>query len=198
MEEKIILASASPQRKQLLSLLFPQFEIAATDVDETLQSRNPKKETARLSQLKAEAAAATVNRSPQALIIAADTLVAACSRLLGKPKSREEAAVMLELLAGRPHRVVTGFTLLCEEKHVTQTVATKIYMTKLTPEWKQRYLDTGEWQNAAGGYRIQNSGEWLFSKMNGSYSNVVGLPLAQLRLAIERFFPSFLSLLREK
>lgn len=198
MEEKIILASASPQRKQLLSLLFPRFEILPTETDETLRSRNPKKETARLSQLKAEAAGHQTGNHPQTLIIAADTLVSARGRLLGKPASREEASHMLDLLTGRPHRVVTGFTLRCGKKQITQTVSTKIYMTPLNHEWKERYLNTGEWQNAAGGYRIQNSGEWLFTGMNGSYSNVVGLPMAQLRLAIVRHFPSFLSLLREK
>lgn len=198
MEEKIILASASPQRRQLLSLLFPQFEVLPTETDETLLSRNPKKETARLSRLKAQAAAEKSGNCSRMLIIAADTLVSARDCLLGKPASYEEASHMLDLLAGRPHRVVTGFTLRCGEKQITQTVSTKIYMTPLDDEWKERYLATGEWQNAAGGYRIQNSGEWLFSKMNGSYSNVVGLPMAQLRLAIAHHFPSFLSLLREK
>lgn len=198
MEEKIILASASPQRHRLLSLLFPRFEILPTETDETLRSRNPKKETARLSQLKAEAAGRQTGNHPQTLIIAADTLVSARGRLLGKPASREEASEMLDLLSGRPHRVVTGFTLRCGNKEITQTVSTKIYMTPLTAEWKERYLNTDEWKNAAGGYRIQNAGEWLFSKMSGSYSNVVGLPMAQLRLAIARYFPSFLSLPPEK
>lgn len=194
MEKRIILASASPQRRQLLSLLFPRFEIRPTETDETLRNRNPKRETARLSRLKATAAAEAAGGSPEILIIAADTLVAARGRLLGKPASREQAAEMLDLLAGRPHRVVTGFTLQCGDKRITQTVSTRIFMTALTSEWKERYLDTNEWKGAAGGYRIQNSGEWLFKKMNGSYSNVVGLPMAQLRTAIDRFFPSFLSL----
>lgn len=194
MQKRIILASASPQRKQLLSLLFPCFEIRPTETDETLYSRNPHRETARLSRLKAAAAAEAAGFSADTLIIAADTLVAARGRLLGKPASREEASEMLDILAGRAHRVVTGLTLQCGGKNITQTVSTRIVMTALTPEWKQRYLDTDEWKGAAGGYRIQNAGEWLFKKMSGSYSNVVGLPMAQLRLAIDRYFPSFLSL----
>ena len=99
---------------------------------------------------------------------------------------------MLNLLSGRTHRVTTGFTLWTAEKCLTRTVETKIVMARLTAEMKEWYLDTDEWRGAAGGYRIQNSGELLFFKIIGSYSNVVGLPIAQLRLLIAKNFPEFL------
>lgn len=192
MKKRIVLASASPQRKKLLSLLFDEFEICPTDADETLTGRNIRLQTARLSRLKAEAAAETLNRPEQTLIIAADTLVSVRGQLLGKPQTRREAAGMLDLLSGRTHRVATGLTLWTAGKRLTRSVETKIVMARLTAEMKERYLDTNEWQGAAGGYRIQNSGEVLFLKIIGSYSNVVGLPAAQLRLLIAKNFPEFL------
>lgn len=194
MKQRIILASASPQRKQLLSNLFDEFEIITAAVDEKLLSYNPKKETTRLSQLKAQAVCSQSEEFQQALIIAADTLVYAQGKLLGKPQTREEASQMLEWLSKAPHKVVTGFTLQQGEKKFTSTVTTKIWMTPLSPLWKEWYLNTMEWQGAAGGYRIQGAGETLFSKLKGSYSNVVGLPMAELRLGIESQFPDFLSL----
>lgn len=192
MANRIILASASPQRKKLLSLIFSEFEIHPTDADETLTGRNIRFQTARLSRLKAETAAETLNRPARTLIIAADTLVSVRGRLLGKPQTRQEAAEMLNLLSGRTHRVATGLTLWTAGKCLTRTVETKIVMARLTAEMKEWYLDTDEWRGAAGGYRIQNSGELLFFKIIGSYSNVVGLPIAQLRLLIAKNFPEFL------
>ena len=162
MANRIILASASPQRKKLLSLIFSEFEIHPTDADETLTGRNIRFQTARLSRLKAETAAETLNRPARTLIIAADTLVSVRGRLLGKPQTRQEAAEMLNLLSGRTHRVTTGFTLWTAGKRLTRSVETKIVMARLTAEMKERYLDTDEWRGAAGGFRISKLGGPLF------------------------------------
>jgi septum formation protein len=174
---KLVLASASPRRLELLR----QIGIVpdATDpaeLDETPLPRElPARHVPRLARAKAEAVRA---RHPDAIILAADTVVACGRRILGKPEDEAAARRFLALLSGRRHRVYGGIAVIgADGRMATRLVVSQVGFKRLTENEIAAYLATGEWRGKAGGYAIQGRAAEFVSWLSGSYSNVVGLPL---------------------
>jgi septum formation protein len=198
---RIILASSSPRRIELLTQLGLKFETRSPDVDETpLRGEKPRAMVARLALGKAEAVDESLPPSKLSrLVIAADTIVVAPDgrRVLGKPRNRAEAASMLRVIAGRTHTVLTGYCLLStraagrgrgEQQSIVRVVRSKVKIRKLSREDLNAYLATGESMDKAGAYAAQGHGAALIDAIQGSYTNVVGLPMAQLAFDLEAAF----------
>ncbi|WP_019592726.1 nucleoside triphosphate pyrophosphatase [Thioalkalivibrio sp. ALRh] len=176
----LLLASASPRRRELLEQVQLVFEVAPMDVDETpLPGESPEALVERLAIAKAEAA---LERGiPGQWVLAADTVVALGDEALGKPVDFADAESMLQRLSGGEHRVVSGMAL-CRpgESMRACTVTTRVRMRPLTPSDIERYWATGEPRGKAGAYAIQGRGAAFVEWIAGSYTNVVGLPLFEL------------------
>ena len=181
--QKIVLASKSPRRKDLLEQLGLKFRIADPDVDETPRvGEAPVIYVRRIALAKALAVQAPAG----ALVIAADTTVEIDGDILAKPFDGEEATRMLARLAGRTHRVHTGVALVCGDERAGDVITTEVTFTPLTAEMIEWYVATGEGLDKAGSYAIQGLGGVFVERIDGSVSNVVGLPLhTVVRLAQE-------------
>jgi septum formation protein len=172
---RLVLASGSPRRRELLALLDVAFDVVPADVDETpLPSSSPVDHVLRVAALKAAAGAALC---PEALVIAADTVVDLDGEILGKPGSLAEAARMLRLLSGRDHLVHTAVMVARDVELVTTVVS----LDDLADADIDRYVATGEPFDKAGAYAIQGRGAVLVREVHGSVTNVIGLPLTELR-----------------
>ena len=185
--KRIILASASPRRKELLDKIGLKFEVDASNCEEEIDpSLEPDELVRRISLAKAKSVA---SRHKDALIIAADTIGVIGKKLLGKPHTAAQARKMLAQISGKSHLVITGFTVLdtATDKIVTKTVTTKVYIKKLTPAEIDAYVVTGEPLDKAGAYGIQGLGAVIVEKINGDYYNVVGLPLSALTEVLREF-----------
>ena len=183
---KIILASRSPRRRELLERMgISDFKVIPAKGDEiAARTLTTDQLVEELSRRKcAEVAAA----HPKALVIAADTLVAVNNRVLGKPVSEEDAARMLAALSGRLHMVYTGVTVSCEGKMVTAHEMTSVRLRTLTQADIIRYIATGEPMDKAGAYGIQGYGSMLVESISGDYYNVMGLPVCRLARMLTRF-----------
>ena len=179
---RLILASASPRRLELLARagVVPDAVIAA-EIDETpAQGELPRRYAERMAREKAAAVASRpgVAEAP-ALVLAADTVVAAGRRILEKPAHEEEARRTLTLLSGRRHRVWTGICLVSARGARSRVVETRVRFKRLSTAELDGYLASGEWRGKAGGYAIQGRAMALVPAIEGSYSNVVGLPLTE-------------------
>ena len=182
----LILASASPRRKELLGLFHIPFEIRVADIDEAMDpGKSPFDEVARVSRLKALA----VNREDNDTVIAADTIVVCCGRVLGKPKSEEDAVEMLRLLSGRDHQVMTGMTVLRGETALTCTEVTDIHFRELSRREIDAYVASGEPMDKAGSYGIQGGAALFCTHMVGDFYNVMGLPVCRLGQALREIMP---------
>ncbi len=180
----IVLASGSPRRKELLESLDLHFEVLPVDIDERpTPGEAPAALVDRLSREKAGAAA---RRRPDALVIAADTVVVVDGAILGKPRDAGENLSFLERLAGRPHHVFTGHTLLRGDRHETLVVDTEVTMRAFDRAEIERYVASGEGLDKAGGYAIQGRGSALVRELSGCYFNVVGLSVATVVEAARR------------
>ena len=185
----LILASASPRRKELLGLFHIPFEIRVADIDESMDSRaNPYAEVARVSQLKALA----VPRDPDDVVIAADTIVVCEGRVLGKPHDAEEARQMLRLLSGRDHQVMTGMTVLRGDKSAICTEVTDQRFRELSDREIDAYVATGEPMDKAGAYGIQGGAALFCERMVGDYYNVMGLPVCRLSKILHQIAPDMM------
>ena len=182
---RLILASASPRRLDLLARigLAPDAVIAA-DIDERVPKGEPPRQHAlRLAREKAEAVAAT---EPDALVLAADTVVAVGRRILPKVEDETTLRACMKLLSGRRHRVLTGVALAMPGQCIRERlVETMITMKRLSDEEIDYYASHGEWRGKSGGYALQGYGEVYVRHIAGSYSNVVGLPLAETRVLLK-------------
>ena len=189
----IILASASPRRRELLERVgITGFTVAVPNVDESVESGlSPAETVEQLSLRKARAAAE--NFGPDDLIIAADTVVVLDGAVLGKPRDENGAFAMLSALSGREHRVYTGVTVLRGGRAVTEHEATAVTFRELSPDEIQGYIATGEPMDKAGAYGIQGIGALLVSGIRGDYSNVMGLPVFRLGLILRDFGLDLLS-----
>jgi len=176
----LILASASPRRKSLLEELGIEFTIRIADIDE--QPGEEETPEAFVGRLAAEKALAVSRDHRSAWILAADTVVVLDGAILNKPANRREALAMLLHLSGRRHEVLTAFCLMqqTEEKRIVRSVRTEVEFMPLSREICEAYLGTGEPMDKAGAYGIQGQGGCLVRRIDGSYSNVVGLPLAEV------------------
>jgi septum formation protein len=193
---RLILASASPRRWQLLDQIgvVPD-EMIPPDIDETpVKGEAPRALATRLAREKAEIAARIArmkSENESALILAADTVVAVGRRILPKPELVDEAAACLRLLSGRAHRVFTGICLItAKNARRERLIETRVRFKRLSREDFDAYLATGEWRGKAGGYAIQGKAGAFVQKIVGSPSNVVGLPLLEtLNLLTGEGFP---------
>ncbi len=180
---RLVLASASPRRLQLLAQVgIEPDKLMPADILETAQPKElPRATAARLAQTKAETARHSLGREPEfqgAYILAADTVVAVGRRMLPKPELTDEAAACLRLLSGRSHRVYTGLCLITPKGKVRRRlVETRVRFKRLSREEIETYLASGEWEGKAGGYAIQGRAGAFVTRLIGSYTNVVGLPL---------------------
>lgn len=174
---RLILASASPRRLELLKQLgVTPDAIVPADIDETpLTSELPRAYCARVTRTKVNVFAA----NPTDLVLAADTTVALGRRILGKPDDTDEARRFLTLLSGRRHRVITSVALRKGERVWQRDVVTTVRMKRLSETEITGYLDTADWRGKAGGYAIQGPASAFLPWIQGSYSAVMGLPLAE-------------------
>ena len=181
---KLILASASPRRAQILRDAGVSFEIVPASVRETRRrGETARAMTRRLAQAKARAAVRKLEKEPrQAIVIGADTIVEINGRLLGKPESAKAARQMLLTLSGRTHRVVTSVVAIRLPDHFekTATESTRICFAPLSKEEIAEYIATREPFDKAGAYAVQGIGGRFIERIDGCYFNVVGLPLARL------------------
>jgi septum formation protein len=177
---RFILASASPRRRELLASIGLDFEVMPSDIPEVRgEGEAPEEYVARLSREKASALA---TRHPSRWVIAADTTVLLDDELLEKPRDPDDARRMLATIAGRTHVVYTGVTLqnLKESYHDTRVAESEVRMLPLSAGDVDWYVATGEPLDKAGSYAVQGIGGMFIDSIHGSYSNVVGLPLALL------------------
>lgn len=175
--QRIILASSSPRRRELLSGCGLAFEILSPDIDEQSQEGEaPKDLVERLAQ---EKGCCISEKHQDAWVIAADTIVVQDGKILGKPVDRNDAAQMLDSLQGRWHRVWGGVAILNQRRGVRQVSSyeSSVFMQALTANEIQSYIDTGEPMDKAGSYAIQGIGAALIGEVKGSYTNIVGLNL---------------------
>jgi len=180
MKNRLILASKSPRRYDLLKQMGLNFEVIPSTVEEVFaQAESPREHVVRLAEAKALDVG---NRFPENWVIGADTIVYVDGIILGKPKSREEALEMLRLISGKEHRVLTGVSVrhLKKGKGECETVETAVRVKTLSQAEMDWYVRTGEPFDKAGGYGIQGIGSFMIESINGSYTNVVGLPLCEL------------------
>lgn len=172
----LILASKSPRRKELLSLITEDFVIKSAEVDETIPNGyTPRQAVEYLSKIKAEPLA-----NEGDTVIGADTVVVIDEQILGKPVDRTDAFNMLKMLSGRYHSVFTGVTVIKNGVAKTFSVETRVKFFDLTDSEIEAYILTGECDDKAGAYGIQGKGSLLVESIDGDYFNVVGLPVSQL------------------
>lgn len=192
---KLVLASASPRRSELLRSVGLDFVIHPADIEEVVDdSVSPAQAVEKLAH---EKAAAVVSSYPDSIVIGADTIVVLgedapqCSSgysILGKPKDREDARAMLRSLSGREHLVYTGYAVLCgiNGMHQSGVVETRVRFRSLGEKELEIYLEEGEWSDKAGAYAIQGMGANLIDQIHGSYTNVIGLPIAEILAILSR------------
>lgn len=181
----MVLASSSPQRKEILGKLGVEFEVMIPGVEE-LTGGDPALEVVENARMKARAVAAGTD----AMVIACDTDVALDGKALGKPKGEVEAREYLERMSGRAHQVLSGLVVLEDGEERSGLEATSVVFRELSEAEKQRYVRFGEWRGRSGGYAIQTLGSTLVERVEGSVSNVVGLPVGLLAELAPALFES--------
>lgn len=182
---KIVLASQSPRRRQLLGQMGLEFTTQSPEIDEAaFQGRDARDLVQILSREKARWIAGQVD--PETLVIGADTVVVRDGEILGKPKGEEEARAMLASLSGRTHQVCTGVTVCRGDKVLTQVEETQVTFRPLTDQEIRQYVSTGEPMDKAGAYGIQGYGALLVEGISGDYYNVMGLPVCRLGRILAR------------
>lgn len=174
---RLILGSGSPRRKELLAQIgVVADDVRPPDIDETsLKGELPRPYCQRMAREKA----AAVQASPDELVLCADTTVALGRRILGKPENAGQAAEFLLALSGRRHRVITAVALRLGTRHWLRDVVTTVQMKRLSDTELNGYLATNDWQGKAGGYAIQGPAGAFIPWINGSFTGVVGLPVAE-------------------
>ena len=180
MRNRLILASESPRRYELLKKVGLDFDVIPSSIEETFHRKeSPKGHVLRLAEAKALDVG---NQYPDRWVIAADTIVYVDHSILGKPKDQKAAMAMLRRLSGKEHWVLTGFSVhhLAKGKGDREAVQTAVRVKKLTSAEMDWYIQTGEPFDKAGGYAIQGIGSFMIEWIHGSYTNVVGLPLCEL------------------
>lgn len=182
--KKVILASGSPRRRELLAQIGIEFDVRVSEQEEIYHSTVPEEIVKELALLKAEHVAENMQEEERAgkVIIGADTVVVQDGRILGKPQGEEDAFRMLKKLQGRSHEVYTGTALLYfegkEKKTVNRAVKTNVYVDAMTEKEIQAYIASGEPMDKAGAYGIQGKFAAFIERIEGDYYNVVGLPVS--------------------
>lgn len=186
--EEIILASASPRRREILEKYKIEHEILKSNIIEKTNPADRPEVTA--MGLAFEKAMDIARGNPDKVIIGADTLVVYKDEILGKPKDKEDARRILEILNGKSHKVITGLSLihLVSQRKVIDYEVTKVKFRKLDKEFIERYVETNQPLDKAGAYGIQDYGALLVESIEGCYLNVVGLPLVKLDKLLSKYF----------
>lgn len=180
---RVVLASASPRRRELLTLVGITHEVRPADIDESyLEGETPHAHAERLAREKSIAVAAT---ETDAVTIGSDTIVVIDGQVLGKPRDRAHAQRMLRQLSGRTHEVMTGVAATRGDRTVSAVETVRVVFRRLDDEEIEAYIDTGEPMDKAGAYGIQGFGATIVSKVNGDYFAVMGLPLTRLVQQLE-------------
>ena len=194
---KIVLASQSPRRRQLLGQMGLEFTTQSPEIDESaFHGRDARDLVETLSREKARWVAR--QQTPDTLVIGADTVVVLDGAILGKPRDGAEAEAMLAALSGRDHQVFTGVTLCQGDRILTQAEETQVTFRPLTGQEIRQYVSTGEPMDKAGAYGVQGLGGLLVEGIRGDYFNVVGLPVCRLGRMLARFGIEPLALAAEK
>jgi septum formation protein len=181
-EAGLVLASGSPRRRELLSLICSKFEVLPADADERrMDGESPEALAGRLALLKARTAA---SQRPDAVVIGCDTVVALGDEVLGKPGTRDKALAHLMKLNGRTHCVFTGLAVIARGKEFCRVVGTEVEFGDFPQRVLEAYASTDEGLDKAGGYAIQGRGAFLVRAIRGSYTSVVGLPLYEAAEAL--------------
>ena len=175
----LILASQSPRRRELIKKITNDFVVMPANIDES-DLHIPACDLP--GELSKEKAYAIFSKYPNDAVLSCDTVVILDGKVLGKPKSKDEAAKMLRALSGRKHVVISGYTFISKEKEITRTVKTYVYFNTLSEELIQEYIKTGSPMDKAGAYGIQDSEFNLVSHIEGDFDNVIGLPVEDIRL----------------
>lgn len=178
---KFILASASPRRKELLSIYVKDFKIMPADIDETVPD-NIALEDAPLYTAKEKAAAVFNKLNENEIIITADTIVMFDNKIYGKPKDKLDAYNMIKTLSGKTHKVITGVCCYSKDKQINIEFSdvTNVSFTDISDEIIEKYLENAEYIDKAGAYAVQGLASMFVEKIEGSYDNVVGLPMGRL------------------
>ncbi len=177
---RIVLASKSPRRREILENLNVSFEIITADTDESSDITDGKALAEELSFRKAYAVWQTLNSTKDTLVIGCDTIVCCDGKILGKPKNREDAVRMLKSLSGKKHSVISGLTLLYGDKKYICSETTYVLFDDMTDEQINNYVSSGECDDKAGAYAIQGGAARYINGIEGCYFNVVGLPVNRL------------------
>lgn len=183
--KKIILASASPRRKELIKTINDDIVCIPADVDETVNTLIPVDE--RAEHLACRKAKAVSDKNPDAVVIGCDTVVIIDGIILGKPKDKDDALRMLSLLSGKTHKVITGCAIMSSEKSISFSEVTEVTFYDLTSSEIADYIESSKPFDKAGSYGIQEKGGLFVKKIDGDYFNVVGLPLAKLNRYLKNF-----------
>lgn len=188
-ENTFILASASPRRKLLLEQAGYRFDVIPSQVDEAavdVTGLPCDQAASRLALAKAKDVAASC---PNRLVLAADTVVDSDGTLIGKPADAAEAEAILRRLFGKPHRVITGIALVWKSRNVerTESCTTWVYPKIITERQLSDYLASGDWQGKAGAYGIQEINDAFVERIDGSFSNVVGLPMERVQFLLQQW-----------
>lgn len=185
--KRLILASSSPRRKELLVKTGIIFEIIPSTFEEDMKIPiSPKELAILLSKGKAQSVA---DKNPDAVVIGADTFVIFGDKVLGKPHTNEKAKETLHMLSGEEHSVITGFTIIekSANKSISKTVETKVWFKDLSEKEIDEYVDTGEPLDKGGAYAIQGLGGKLIEKIEGDRSNMIGLPINDVLKTLREF-----------
>lgn len=184
----IILASASPRRKEILENVNVKFTVVASDIDEVVLENEPPKEL--VKRLAFEKCMDIARKNKDALVIGADTIVVLNNHILGKPNNEEDAYNMVKLLSGKKHQVITGISLinLRSDKKVIDYVVSEVTFKDLSEETIRDYINTKESLDKAGAYGIQGYGGLLVENINGDYFNIVGLPISRISDLLREYF----------
>lgn len=183
--KQIILASKSPRRKQILEMAGFSFKIIVADIDESIDINNDlAQEIEKLSFLKA---LKVFSDNKDSIVIGADTIVVVDNEVLGKPKDKEDAYRMLKKLQNNKHYVITGVTILANDKSETFSNVSEVYFNPISDEKIKEYIETNEPMDKAGAYAIQGIGAKFIRKINGDFYSIMGLPLSDVYSRIQKY-----------
>ena len=181
----LILASASPRRKELISLISDDVKIIPSDADETYDDTIPSEAVPEL--LAVRKATSVSKLYPNDTVIGCDTSVIIDGKILGKPQNEEDATRMLSLLSGRTHKVITGCAIFHKGKSVSFSEETEVQFYPLSKDEMSEYIKSGEPMDKAGAYGIQGKAALFVKSINGDYFNIVGLPVSRLNRILNNF-----------
>ncbi len=185
---KIILASKSPRRREILEVMGVEFEIDIADADESVEETlTPVEAVCEISKRKADAVSQR-HRGEDCIIISADTVVVIDGKIIGKPRDEDDAFNIIKSLSGKTHEVYTGFTVCGKGKTKTDFEVTQVHFKDLCDDDIRRYVATGESKDKAGAYGIQQKGNLFVEYIHGDYYNVVGFPISKICVTIRDLF----------